>query len=100
MVKRKKSILRNLKQPKTTILGTVVIAATLVTKFKYPDMVTWWPEAFVGISLGVVLWIAPDTIVELIRRFVGANPAPTNTPQNMSDDDMVEPDNKKNNSGN
>lgn len=86
---------------KTTLLGTVVITATLVSKFKYPDTVTWWPEAFVGITLGVVLWLAPDTIVDLLKRFLSNSPYQSIQNVgggNAADDgdgknEMVEPDN-------
>ena len=94
-MKKRKKLLRNITSWKTTILGTVIVTATLVTKFKYPDSVTWWPEAFVGICLGVVLWLSPDTLVDLIKRFVSgaSGSVPQNSCDNGDNEQMVDPGN-------
>lgn len=99
-MKKKKRIFKNLSSWKTTLLGTAVVVAALVSKFKFPEHVSWWPDTTIAICLGVTLWMAPDTIINLIQTFfskASGNVQPT-FPLNggVSDDggeEMKEPGN-------
>lgn len=69
----KKSILNNVGGEngwRTTILGIIVILAVVASVFFVPG-ITWWPEGVVGICLGVVLWFAPDRIIDIFSNFMG-----------------------------
>jgi hypothetical protein len=74
------SLLKNVKDWNTTILGVIVVLATLVSKFKFPTSVPWWPEAFVGISLGAILIMSPDTLIDIFKNFIASKPSPTIIP--------------------
>lgn len=57
----------NIKQWKTTALGLVLIAASIVTVFV--KSVTWADASF-GIGIGLVLIFSPDTILSKFDKFI------------------------------
>lgn len=57
----------NIKQWKTTALGLVLIAASIVSVFL--KSVTWSDASF-GIGIGVVLILSPDSILSRFEKFV------------------------------
>lgn len=69
----KKTILNNVSGKngwRTTVLGITIILAVVASVFFVPG-ITWWPEGVIGICLGVVLWFAPDRIIEIFSNFMG-----------------------------
>lgn len=54
----------------TTIAGIIVILSVIASIFFVPN-ITWWPEGFVGISIGVILLFSPDTLINIIKGFIG-----------------------------
>lgn len=99
VTKRKKSVHNNIKTGwKTTILGVIIILATLASIFLVPG-ITWWPEGFVGIAIGVVLWFVPDTFINLITNFIGgtrttviSRTGKTNPMDDITDVNNIPPD--------
>ena len=57
---------------KTSLAGLVVIGAAVYSVFAV-DGITWFPEATIGIAVGSLLLVSPDSAVtaavRLIKRF-------------------------------
>lgn len=102
-MKRKKSLTNNIKKGKiTSVLGVIICIASIVSVFYIPG-ITWWPEGFVGITLGVILLYSPDTIIQIFKKFVGlassnvqanigqSNRADTTDINNLPEDQLIDP---------
>lgn len=71
-----KKLLENIANSwRSTVLGFGIVAATIYSILKFPEHFTWWPQGSVGILIGVLLVLSPDTLVkgamEIIRKVAG-----------------------------
>lgn len=49
---------------KTTLVGTVIITASIISIFKNPSMT--WTDASIALTIGVALLFSPDTMINKI----------------------------------
>lgn len=74
-----KTALKNTYKSKITSLVGVIIYI-LTTYLLYKGTITMFPDAFVGYSIGTVLLLSPDTIVTLIKKYIGGSNDNIQTP--------------------
>jgi len=56
---------------KTTLIGMVIIIASVVSVF-FPELnITWYPDALAGIGIGILLWFSPDKLLGIADKRLG-----------------------------
>jgi hypothetical protein len=59
--------IKNYKEWKTTLLGMIIIVASITSVFIKEIQ---WSDASFGIAIGLVLIFSPDTIITNLKRFM------------------------------
>lgn len=67
-----KKILQNTYKGKVTSIAGIAIYI-MVTHLIFKGTIPLWVDGFVGYSVATVLLLAPDTIISMLKKFIGGN---------------------------